>query len=78
MVRDLKELFSEAVDLSEQDRATLAGLLIESLDPIPDPGVERAWTDEIAKRLAELDAGTVEGIPWERVRNEMMSRRDED
>ena len=78
MARDLKELFSEAVGLSEQDRATLAGLLIESLDPNPDPEVERAWADEIARRVAELDAGTVETIPWERVRNEMFARRDED
>ena len=73
MARDLKDLFSEAADLSERDRATLAGL-----DPNPDPGVERAWADEIARRVAELDAGTVETIPWERVRNEMFVRRDGD
>ena len=42
MARDLKDLFSEAADLSERDRATLAGLLLDSLDPNPDPGVERA------------------------------------
>ena len=78
MARDLKDLFSEAADLSERDRATLAGLLLDSLDPNPDPGVERAWVDEIARRVAELDAGTVETIPWERVRNEMFVRRDGD
>ena len=78
MARDLKELFNEAVDLSEKDRATLAGLLIESLDPNPDPEVEGAWADEIARRVAELDAGTVETIPWEQVRNKMFARRDED
>ena len=78
MARNLKELFSEAADLSEHDRATLAGLLIESLDPNPDPKVEGAWADGIAKRVAELDAGTVETIPWEQVRNEMISHRDED
>ena len=78
MARDLNELFIEAANLSEQDRAILAGLLLDSLDPNPDPGVEGAWADEIARRVAELDAGTVETIPWERVRNEMISRRDED
>ena len=78
MARDLKELFTEAADLSEQDRATLAGLLIESLEPSPEPEVERAWAEEISRRVAELDAGTVETIPWERVRNEMVARRDED
>ena len=68
MARDLKELFSEAVDLSENDRATLAGLLLESLDPSPGPGVDRAWSDEIARRVEELDTGAVETIPWEKVR----------
>ena len=80
MARDLEDLFSEAADLAERDRATLAGLLLDSLDPNPDPDpvVERAWSDEIARRVAELNAGTVETIPWEQVRNEMISRRDED
>ena len=78
MARDLKELFQEATELSEQDRATLAGLLIESLDPKPDPGVDQAWADEIARRVAELDEGIVETIPWEQVRNEIFARRDED
>lgn len=35
MSRDLKQLFREAFDLPESDRATLAGLLIESLEPPP-------------------------------------------
>ena len=78
MARDLKELFSEAADLSEQDRATLAGLLIESLEPNTDPEVDRAWADEISRRVVELDSGTVETIPWERVRDEMLARRDGD
>ena len=34
--------------------------------------------DEIAGRVAELNAGIVETIPWERVRNEMFGQRDED
>ncbi len=54
------------------------GLLIESLDPKSDPDIERAWADEIARRVAELNAGIVETIPWERVRNEMFGQRDED
>ena len=78
MARELNELFREAADLSEQDRATLAGLLIESLDPKPDPGVDQAWADEIARRVSELDEGTVETIPWEQVRNEIFPRRDDD
>jgi putative addiction module component (TIGR02574 family) len=77
MAKKLEELFREAAQLPEHDRATLAGLLIESLEPAPEADVEAAWSEEIARRVAELDAGTVETIPWEEVRAELFGRRDE-
>jgi len=77
MARNLKELFHEAAQLPSSDRAALAGLLIESLDPAPEPEVEAAWSEEIARRVTELDAGTVETIPWEEVRAELLGRRNE-
>ncbi len=77
MPRKLKDIFHEAAQLPECDRATLAGLLIETLDPGPEPDVEAAWSQEIARRVAELDAGTVETIPWEEVREELFGRRNE-
>ena len=36
-----------------------------------DQGIEAAWSKEIERRLAEIDAGTVELIPWEDVRAEL-------
>jgi hypothetical protein len=39
--------------------------------------VEAAWSREIVRRVAELDAGTVQTIPWEEVREELFGRRDE-
>jgi len=77
MTRELKELFQKAAQLPERDRATLAGLLIESLEPVPDADAEAAWSKEIARRMAELDAGTVETIPWEEVRAELFGRRND-
>ena len=59
---------------AKQDRATLAGLLIESLEGEPDPDVEAAWAAEIERRVAELDAGTVKTIPWEEVRQRLPDR----
>lgn len=73
MDRNLKEVFQEAVQLPERDRATLLGLLIETLDPVFEPDVEAAWSEEIKRRLAEIDAGTVELISWEGVRAELFS-----
>jgi len=40
MERNLREVFQEAAQLPERDRATLAGLLIETLDPVSEPDVE--------------------------------------
>ena len=55
MARDLQTMFRDALELSEGDRATLAGLLIESLEPPRNPvrhrlgarfsrATEIAWT----------------------------------
>ena len=51
------ELFPEASDLEERDRATLAGLLLESFEGEPDPDVEAAWAEEIDRWLRQIDAG---------------------
>jgi len=74
MTRDLKQLFREAFDLPESDRATLAGLLIESLEPPPDPDVEEAWAIEAERRWREIESGAVRTIPWEEVRAKLFRR----
>ena len=66
------ELFEKAADLPEEDRATLAGLLIESLESQIDEGVEGAWKEEVEHRLAQLDSGAVKTIPWEVVRARLL------
>ena len=70
------DLFRQAADLSEDDRATLAGLLIESLETERDPDVEESWRQEIDRRVAQLEAGEVETIPWETVRDQLTRRFD--
>ena len=74
MPKDLKEIIRDAAALPESDRATLAGVLIESLDGEPDDGVETAWATEIQRRASEIDRGEVELIPWEQVRKELFGR----
>ena len=74
MSTHVNELFAKASILSEKERATLAGLLIESLESEVDPDVEEAWRVEIERRLAELDAGTVETVPWETVKAKLLQR----
>ena len=74
MARDLKQLFREAFELSESERATLAGLIIESLEPPPDPDVEEAWAEEAERRWNEIESGAVRTIPWEEVRAKLFRR----
>lgn len=74
MSRTFTDLWKDASELSEKDRADLAGLLIESLEGEPDAEVEAAWAAEIERRVAELEAGTVETIPWEVVRQRLVDR----
>jgi putative addiction module component (TIGR02574 family) len=77
MARNISEIFLEASELSEADRAELAGLLLESLEGEPDEGVEAAWAEEIERRVRQIEAGEVETIPWEEVRAKLHSRLNE-
>ena len=52
-------------------------MLIESLEGEPDPDVEKAWAEEVERRVRQLDAGEVETIPWEKVREELFARLNE-
>jgi len=42
------------------------------LDLISEADIEAAWSAEIERRLLEIDAGTVELIPWDDVRSELL------
>jgi putative addiction module component (TIGR02574 family) len=74
MSRDLKDVFREAFELPENQRATLAGLLIESLESPPEPDVEEAWVEEAERRWQEIEAGSGRTIPWEEVRAKLFKR----
>ena len=43
----------------------------------PSEQIEAAWSEEIERRLAEIDAGSVELIPWEDVRPELFAQPNE-
>ena len=74
MSTPVSELFRQASELNEHDRATLAGLLLESLEHEVDENVESAWQEEIERRLAELEADRVQLVPWDEVKAKLMRR----
>lgn len=67
----VKELYEAAAELSDRDRAELAGMLLETLSEEAEPGVEVAWAEEVERRVRQVDAGEVEMVPWEEVRVEL-------
>ncbi|MEO8382277.1 MAG: addiction module protein [Acidobacteriota bacterium] len=71
MTRAVEVLYEQASQLSEEDRAELAGKLLESIDDPADEGVEEAWAAEIERRLADYRAGRVKTIPWSEVRAQL-------
>lgn len=74
MTKQTLELLQKALALSDEERASLAGSLLESLDTPADNGVEAAWNEEIARRIADFDSGKSKAVPWEEVRARISSR----
>lgn len=65
---DSRRLLAEALQLPDEERAALAGELIQSLDHEVDPDAEAAWSAEIRARLAQYDAGTASTVSWAEAR----------
>ena len=76
MATSASELFKQAMELEDEERASLAGLLLESLDTEVEDGVEAAWLVEAERRMAALDSGDAKLVPWEDVRNRLLHRLD--
>jgi putative addiction module component (TIGR02574 family) len=68
MSRAVEELYEQATHLPAEDRAELAGKLLESIEEPADEGVEEAWAAEIERRMTDYRAGRVKTIPWAEVR----------
>jgi putative addiction module component (TIGR02574 family) len=62
MSKPAPEVFDEALALSEEDRGKLAEKLVESVDGSIEPNAEEAWTAEIQRRLARIEAGQAKSL----------------
>lgn len=70
----LKEIEKQALQLPLKERSELAHRLIVSLDGEPEDSPEaiaQAWNEEIARRVAEIDAGTAKLVPHEEALTEI-------
>jgi len=74
MAAILEELEAQALKLSVKDRSELVQRLIVSLDGEADGTPEeiaKAWNEEIARRVAEIDSGQARLIPGKEVSAEI-------
>jgi putative addiction module component (TIGR02574 family) len=72
MTPQVSEVLEKALALSTEDRGLIISRLIDSLDDEPsEEGVEAAWSEEIKRRVEEIQSGKVEMIPGEQVLREL-------
>jgi putative addiction module component (TIGR02574 family) len=75
MTSDVSEILKKALALPSEARAAIAGSLLESLHDAPaEAGIEAAWSEEIKRRIEEIDSGKVQMIPCEEVRRRLAAR----
>ncbi len=74
MTPQVSKLLEQALALSVEEQEALAASLISNLDGKVDEGVQAAWEDEIAKRIADLDSGKAKTVPWAEVRRRNLAK----
>jgi putative addiction module component (TIGR02574 family) len=57
-----RQIEEEALRLSPEDRESLAGVLVQSLEDAPMSEVDAAWIEEAERRYEKWRAGKTEGI----------------
>jgi putative addiction module component (TIGR02574 family) len=65
---DSRDVLLEALRLPADERAAIAGELIQSLDTEVDADAEAAWSAEIRARLENVDAGLAKTVGWSEAR----------
>jgi putative addiction module component len=77
-MRSMSALFDElekrARLLTPQEKATLARILIEELDPTKDPQVEQLWIAEAQRRYDAYLKGELESLPGSAVMSRARTR----
>ncbi len=73
MTKEAAELLKKALTLPVSERADLAGSLIASLEDTQDESVVAAWDEEVVRRMADIDSGSVKPVALEDARRRISS-----
>jgi putative addiction module component (TIGR02574 family) len=64
------------MELTSSDRGRLAAMLIESLEKhCEDDDTTEAWSEEVQRRLRDIDDGKISLVPWAEVRRRMSDKQ---
>jgi hypothetical protein len=63
MSTNVEEIEKQALELDAAARARLVARLLDSLDAVPHPRIERLWIREAERRVTEIRKGNVELLP---------------
>ena len=64
-----KQVVEKIEDLSSDEKALVAHCLIASLEVKHDDNVDIAWGQLAQQRFTELKSGTVKGVSWKEIKN---------
>lgn len=59
----IRALEKEVLELPPRSRVRLVEKIIESMNDYTDPEIETAWTQEIGRRMTDIETGKAGGIP---------------
>ena len=71
-----EKIKKQALNLSSEERAELAHILIESLPLADDIGSEEAWSKELKRRIDDFEQGKSSVKPWREVKKNALSQLD--
>jgi putative addiction module component (TIGR02574 family) len=77
MTAILEKIEIEALQLSPKERGELIHRLIVSLESEPEDSPEaiaKAWDEEIARRVADMEAGRTEWVPFDEVMTKLRDK----
>ena len=72
----LQELKNASSDLPVDERTELVEFLLRSLDEPDEEQTRREWLALAEKRMAEVHAGTVVGVPADQVLENLLEPRE--
>lgn len=77
MAQTLEKLEAEALQLTPKERGELIHRLIVSLEAEPEDSPEtiaKAWDEEIARRVADMEAGRTKWVPADEVMTRLRTK----